>query len=177
MEHNSEPIFVKDDSELENESPPHETPFKYFEHEQSSNHDNSMDNSPLSAQLEHEVQFKPTSNDECSLEETLKAAQHSIKISRQHKDKRLKEEEEARVILKTELQQQKNELLMWVDRWKHMKENKDRYKSENKLLAQSNEKLLKNEKRYAIRGKESRQATNRNLTIYSIFFYDFGCDR
>ena len=27
MEHNSEPIFVKDDSEQENESPPHETSF------------------------------------------------------------------------------------------------------------------------------------------------------
>ena len=36
---------------------------------------------------------------------------------------------------------------MWVDRWKHMKEKKDRYKLEKKLLAESNEKLLKNEKR------------------------------
>ena len=55
-------------------------------------------------------------------------AQQSIKLSRQHKNKRLKEEEEARVILKTELQQQKNELLMWVDRWKHMKAKKDKHK-------------------------------------------------
>ena len=50
--------------------------------------------------------------------------------------------------MKTELQQQKNELLMWVDRWKHMKEKKDRYKLEKKLLAESNEKLLKNEKHH-----------------------------
>ena len=64
-----------------------------------------MDNSPLPAQLEHEVQFKPTLNDECSLEETLKAEKQSIKLSQQHKDNRLKEEEEARGILKTELQQ------------------------------------------------------------------------
>ena len=87
-----------------------------------------MDNSPSSKQPEHEVQFKTTLNDECSLEETLKAAQQSIKISQQHKDKRLKEAEEACGILKTELQQQKNELLMWVDRWKHMKAKKDIYK-------------------------------------------------
>ena len=65
-----------------------------------------MDNSPLSAQPEHEVQFNPTSNDECSLEETLKVAQQSIKLSRKHKDKQLKEEEEEdHVILKIELQQ------------------------------------------------------------------------
>ena len=50
--------------------------------------------------------------------------------------------------MKTELQQQKNELLMWVDRWKHMKAKKERYKSEKKLLVESNEKLQKNEKRY-----------------------------
>ena len=105
MEQNSEPIFVKDDSEQDNESPPHETSFKEFEHEQSSNHGNFVDNSPLSTQPEHEVQFNTTSNDDCSLEETLKAAQQSIKLFRQHKHKRLKEEEEARVILKTELQQ------------------------------------------------------------------------
>ena len=105
MEQNSEPIFVKDDSVQENESPPHETSFKEFEHEQSSNHGNSMDNSPLSTQPKHEVQFKPTLNDECSLEETLKEAQHSIKLSQQHKDKRLKEEEEARGILKIDLHQ------------------------------------------------------------------------
>ena len=101
MEQDSEPIFFKDDNEQENESPPHETSFKGFEHEHSSNHENSVDNSPLSTQLEHEVQFKSASNDECSLEETLKVTQQSIKLSRQHKDKQLKEEEEARVILKT----------------------------------------------------------------------------
>ena len=147
MELNSEPIFVKDDSEQENKSPPHETSFKEFEHEQSSNHSNYVDNSPLSAQPEHVVHFKSTSNDECSLEETLKVAQQSIKLSQQHKDNQLREEE-ARVVLKTNLQQQKNELLMWVDRWKHMKAKKDRYKSEKKLLAESNEKFLKIEKRY-----------------------------
>ena len=37
---------------------------------------------------------------------------------------------------------------MWVDRWQHMKAKKDRYKSEKKLLAESNEKFPKNEKRY-----------------------------
>ena len=148
MELNSEPIFDKYDSEQENESPPHETQFREFEHEKSSNHGNSVDNSPLSVQPEHEVQFKPTLNDECSLEETLKVAEQSIKIFQQHKDKQLKEEEEACVILKTKLQQQKNELLMWVDRWKHMKEKKERYKSEKKLLVESNEKFQKNEKRY-----------------------------
>ena len=37
---------------------------------------------------------------------------------------------------------------MWVDRWKHMKAKKDRYKSEKKLLGELNEKFQKNEKRY-----------------------------
>ena len=32
--------------------------------------------------------------------------------------------------------------------WQHMKAKKDRYKSEKKLLAKSNEKFQKNEKRY-----------------------------
>ena len=68
IEQDSEPIFFKDDSEQENESPPHETSFKGFEHEQSSDHGNFVDNSPLSVQLEHEVQFKYALNDECSLE-------------------------------------------------------------------------------------------------------------
>ena len=49
-------------------------------------------------------------------------------------------------MLKTELQQQKNELLMWVNRWKQMKSKKDKCKAENKLLAATNEKLLKDEK-------------------------------
>ena len=49
-------------------------------------------------------------------------------------------------MLKTELQQQKNELLMWVDRWQQMKAKKDRYKAEKKLLAATNDKLLKDEK-------------------------------
>ena len=35
---------------------------------------------------------------------------------------------------------------MWVDRWQQMKSKKDRYKAENKLLAETNEKLLKDEK-------------------------------
>ena len=78
-------------------------------------------------------------NDEDSLAETLKATKQSLKISKQHKVDRLKEIEEAHDLLKTELQQQKNELLMWVDRWKQMKAKKDRYKAENKLLAATNE--------------------------------------
>ena len=35
---------------------------------------------------------------------------------------------------------------MWVDRWQQMKAKKDRYKAEKKLLAATNEKLLKDEK-------------------------------
>ena len=66
-------------------------------------------------------------------------------LSKQHKVDRLKEIEEARDMLKTELQQQKNELLMWVDQWQQMKA-KDIYKAEKKLLAVTNEKLLKDEK-------------------------------
>ena len=73
--------------------------------------------------------------------------------------------------MKTELQQQKNELLMWVDRWKHMKAKKDIYKSEKKLLAESNEKFLKNEKRYEekilkLRAKllEARKAIKLQIT-------------
>ena len=49
-------------------------------------------------------------------------------------------------MLKTELQQQQNELLMWVDRWQQMKAKKDRYKAQKKLLVATNEKLLKDEK-------------------------------
>ena len=37
---------------------------------------------------------------------------------------------------------------MWVDIWKDMKEKKDKYKSEKKLLVESNEKFHKNEKCY-----------------------------
>ena len=85
-------------------------------------------------------------NDEDSLAETLKAAKQSIKLSKQHKVDRLKEIEEARDRLKTELQQQKNELLMWVDRWQQMKAKNDKDKVEKKLLAATNEKLLKDEK-------------------------------
>ena len=85
-------------------------------------------------------------NDEDSLAETLKAVKQSINISKQHKFDRLKYIEEARDRLKTELQQQKNKLLMWVDRWQQMKAKKDIYKAEKKLLAATNEKLLKDEK-------------------------------
>ena len=35
---------------------------------------------------------------------------------------------------------------MWVDRWQQMKAKKDKYKAEKKLLAATNEKLLKDEK-------------------------------
>ena len=40
---------------------------------------------------------------------------------------------------------------MWVDRWKHMKAKKDRYKSDKNLLIVSNEKLMENEKLYEIK--------------------------
>ena len=73
------------------------------------------DNSPLPTQSEHEARFESPLNDEDSLEETLKAANQSIKISKQHTVDRLKDIEEVHDRLKTELQQQKNELLMWVD--------------------------------------------------------------
>ena len=48
--------------------------------------------------------------------------------------------------MKTELQQKKNELLMWVDRWQQMKAKKDKCKTEKKLLIATNEKLLKDER-------------------------------
>ena len=35
---------------------------------------------------------------------------------------------------------------MWVDRWQQMKAKKDKQKAEKKLLATSNDKLLKDEK-------------------------------
>ena len=87
------------------------------------------DYSPLQAQSEHEARLKSPLNDEDSLAETLKAAKQSIKLYKQHKVDRLKDIEGARDMLKTELQQQKNELLMWVDRWQQMKAKKDRYKA------------------------------------------------
>ena len=125
MEQSSEPSFVEDNIDKEDESPPHETPFNDFEQEHSSNHGNLVvspkrvleDDSPLPAQPEHEARLKSPLNDEDSLAETLKAVKQSIKLSKQHKVDRLKDIEEARHMLKTELQQQKNELLMWVDRW------------------------------------------------------------
>ena len=70
----------------------------------------------------------------------------SINLSKQHNVDRLKDIEEARDRLKAELQQQENELLMWVDRWQKMKAKKDKYKEEKKLLAATNEKLLKDER-------------------------------
>ena len=104
------------------------------------------DNSPLPAQFEHEARFDSPLNDEHSLAENLKEAKQSIKISKQHKADQLKDIEEARDRLKAELQQQKNELLMWVDRWQQMKAKKDKYKVEKKLLAATNEKLLEDER-------------------------------
>ena len=35
---------------------------------------------------------------------------------------------------------------MWVYQWKQMKDKKDKYKAKNKLLAATNEKLLKDER-------------------------------
>ena len=130
------PIVVEDNSDKEDESPPHETPINDFEQEQSNNHDNLMVSpkrdlkydSPLPAQSEHEDRLKSPLNDEDSLAETLKAVKQSIKLSKQHKVDWLKDIEEARDMLKTELQKQKNELLMWVDRWQQMKAKKDKYK-------------------------------------------------
>ena len=38
---------------------------------------------------------------------------------------------------------------MWVDRWQQMKAKKDKYKAEKKLLIETNEKLLKDERVHA----------------------------
>ena len=73
------------------------------------------DHSSLLAQSKHEARFDSSLNDNDSLAETLKAAKQSIKLLKQHKADQLKDIEEARDRLKTELQQQNNELLMWVD--------------------------------------------------------------
>ena len=73
------------------------------------------DHSSLPAQFEHEARFDSSLNDNDSLEDILKAGRESIKISKQHKDDRLKYIEEACDKMKTKLQQKKNELLMWVD--------------------------------------------------------------
>ena len=35
---------------------------------------------------------------------------------------------------------------MWVDRWQQMKAKKEKYKAEKKLLKETNEKLLKDER-------------------------------
>ena len=122
-------------------------------------------NSPLPARSEHEARFDSPLNDDDSLAETLKAAKQSIKLSKQHKANWLKDIEEACDRMKTELQQQKNELLMWVDRWQQMKAKKDKYKAKKKMLAATNEKLVKDEKVHAekilkLRAKlsESRKA-------------------
>ena len=65
---------------------------------------------------------------------------------------------------------------MWVDRWQQMKAKKDIYKAEKKLLAATNEKLLKDEKFYeaknletqgqAFRIQEIYQVTDRNKLVY-----------
>ena len=123
MEQSSEPIMVEDNSDKEDESPPHETPINDFEQEQSNNHNDLVvspkrfvkDNSPLAAQSEHEARFESPLNDEYSLADTLKAVKQLIKLSKQHKVDRLKDIEEACDRLKIELQHQKNKLLMWVD--------------------------------------------------------------
>ena len=144
------------------------------------------DDSPLPTQSKHEAQLKSPLNDEDSLAENLKAAKQSIKLSKQHKFDQLNAIEEARDMLKRELQQQKNELLMWVDRWQQRKAKKDRYKAENKLLATTNEKLLKDEKIHEekilkLRAKlsEARKAIMLQIaTTQSIFSYcDFNFDR
>ena len=75
---------------------------------------------------------------------------------------------------------------MWVNRWQQMKAKKEKYKVENKLLAATNEKLLKDEKIHEekilkLRAKlsESRKAIKlqiaKNQSIFS--YYDFSFDR
>ena len=38
---------------------------------------------------------------------------------------------------------------MWVDRWQQMNTKKEKYKAKNKLLKETNEKLLKDERVHA----------------------------
>ena len=192
IERSSEPIVVEDNSDNEDESPPRETPINEYEKEQSNSHNDVVvspkrfvkDNSPLPAQSEHEARFDSPLNDEDSLAETLKVAKQSIKILKQHKANRLKDIEEAHDRLKIELQQQQNELLMWVDRWQQMKSKKDKYKAEKKLLATTNEKLLKDERVYEekilkLRAKlsEARKEVKLQIattqSIFSYFNFDF----
>ena len=137
IEWSCEPIIVEDNSNNEDESPPRESPINEYEQEQSNSHNDVVvsakrfrkDYSSLPAQSKHEARFDSSLNDDDSLAETLKAMKQSIKISKQHKVDWLKYIEEARDRLKVELQQQKNELLMWVDRWQQMKSKKDKYKA------------------------------------------------
>ena len=124
IEWSSEPIVVEDNSDNEDESPPHETPINEYEQAHSNIHNDVVVSpkrfmkykSPLPAQSEHEARFDSPLNDEDSLAETLKVAKQSIKISKQHKVDQLKDVEESCDKMRTELQQKKNELLMWVDR-------------------------------------------------------------
>ena len=123
IERSCEPIVVEYNSNNEDESPPCETQINEYEQEQSNSHNDVVvspkrfrkDHSSLPAQSEHEARFDSSLNDNDSLVETLKTGKQSIKISKQHKANRLKYIEEAHDRLKTELQQKKNELLMWVD--------------------------------------------------------------
>ena len=75
---------------------------------------------------------------------------------------------------------------MRVDRWKQMKAKKDKYKEEKKLLAATNEKLMKYEKiheekilKLSAKLSESRKAIKLQIaTTQSIFSYcDFNFDR
>ena len=64
------------------------------------------DHSSLPARSEHEARFDSPLNDDVSLAETFEGSKESIKILKQHKADQLKDIEEARDRLKTELQQQ-----------------------------------------------------------------------
>ena len=75
---------------------------------------------------------------------------------------------------------------MWVDRWQQMKAKKDKYKAEKKLLAATNEKLLKDERVHEekilkLRAKlsEARKAIKLQIaTTQSIFsYFNFNFDR
>ena len=71
----SEPIVVEDNSNNEDEYPPHETPINEYEQEQSNSHNNVVvspnifgkDHSSLPAQSEHEARFDSSLNDNDSL--------------------------------------------------------------------------------------------------------------
>lgn len=117
IEQNKEPVLVEVCSDHEEESPLHEIPLNDYEHEQSSNHDNSpvspkkilVDNSSSLGQPEHEVQCKPSLHDGHFLHEALEAVKQCIKLPLEPRinqlEGELKEVKEACNNLKAELHQ------------------------------------------------------------------------